>query len=111
MEQALGVATEEAMESATQAVGQSLRHPMRGFGAGRNEPAVPSAAARLGRLGSGGLSRPNGRPALRPAETAGPFRCTPPQNIPRLGTPFFHPLSPIFHPSFAHFHHIHSFLG
>ena len=39
--------------------------------AGRNEPAVPSAAVRLGRLGSGGSARRRCRPADSAGRTAG----------------------------------------
>ena len=40
------------------------------FVVGRNEPAVPSAAVRLGRLGSGGSARRRCRPAGPPAGTS-----------------------------------------
>ena len=66
--------------------------------AGRNEPAVPSAAVRLGRLGSGGSARRRCRPAESAGRTAGPFQRTPPPPSPK------HPQvrHPFFSPTFTH---------
>ena len=49
---------------------------------GRNEPAVPLAAVRLGRLGSGGSARRRWRPADLAGRTSGPNRRAVPTHPP-----------------------------